>query len=326
MKIYMAGVYAGGRGSNEKSMSTHLRVTHHLKYPYLLESFHYMKPTMVRAIRNNGDTIFLDSGAFSMFTQGVDVNLKAYADFIKGHQDIIHVASNLDAIGAGNERLSYDRQKELEGMGVKIQPVHHVRDHDSWLEQYLNEGYDYIFLGGMVPEETSTLMKWLDHIWYKYLTNEDGTPKVKVHGFGLTTASLMFRYPWYSVDSTSWVMSSRFGSIYLDFPQPDGSVKDYKIDFSDRSSKRYEAESWHFESLKSHEKKAVLERLEFLESRREPHPEEEALEKETGFKQGFNPIALAKSYGWRDYANIEYFRRAMERRVDRFTLRQETLF
>ncbi len=324
MKIYMAGYYAG-RGVADAS-SLHLRVSRLVKYPHILESFHYMKPQMVREIRSDKNKIFLDSGAFSMFTQGVDVNLEAYAKFIHEQQDIIEYASNLDAIGRGNEQLSYDRQKQLEAMNVDIKPVHHVRDADHWLERYMAEGYDYIFLGGMVPENTPTLMNWLDHVWTKYLTNDDGTPKIKVHGFGLTTLALMFRYPWYSVDSTSWVMTSRFGAIYLDMPQPDGTVKDYKLDFSDQSPKEHELKSWHFSRLTPPEMKAVLERLEQLEAERVKSPHEADYEKEAGYKMGYYPEALARSYGWRDFANIEYFRRAMNRRVDRFTSKQETLF
>lgn len=327
MKIYMAGIYAGGRGA-ALSASPHLRVTRMVKYPHLLESFHYMSPSMVRDIREHKDTIFLDSGAFSMFTQGAKVDLKKYAQFIHDHPDIIEVASNLDAIGEGKEELTYANQKALEGMGVKIQPVHHVRDADHWLKRYMDEGYDYIFLGGMVPESTQTLQVWLDRIWDHYLTDEQGRARVKVHGFGLTTLSLMFRYPWHSVDSTSWVMVSRFGSIFLDFPQPDGTVKDYKIDFSEHSSKKTDITSWHYLSLTRDEQRRVDARLEELEAARtDRNPELEAeLEAQTGYKQGYNPEALAKSYGWRDHMNVNYFRRAMKRRVDTFLVSQETLF
>lgn len=326
MRIYLAGLYAGGRGAMADA-SVHLRVTSQVKYPYLLESFHYITPRIVEGVRKAKDTLFLDSGAFSMFTQGVAVDLDAYARFIKDHQDIIHIASNLDAIGAGGEKTTYDRQKQLEKMGVKIQPVFHARDKDEWLKRYLDEGYDYIFLGGMVPESTGYLKEWLDRIWHQYLTNPDGTARVKIHGFGLTTLSLIFRYPWYSVDSTSWVMTSRYGAIYLDIPQPDGSFKDVKIDFSSKSSKRNQIGSWHFDTLSKPEQEAILARLEEMEADRPKIPElEKALEKEMGFKQGFNPKALGESYGWRDYANIEYFRRAMKRKIDHFKREQETLW
>lgn len=329
MRIYMAGFFAG-RGVATTS-SIHFRVSQMVNYPWLLESFHYVNPAMIKEIRRLQKKVFLDSGAFSMFTQGVQVDLKAYARFIYEHQDMIDVASNLDAIGAGNEQLSYERQKQLESWlkpkGLIINPVHHARDKDPWLQKYLDEGYDYIFLGGMVPENTPYLKEWLDHVWHHYLTDKDGKPKVKVHGFGLTTLSLMFRYPWYSVDSTSWVMTSRFGSIYMDLPQPDGSIKDCKVDFSSRSPKQEDINSWHYNSLTKAERHKILERLEELEAVREKNLElETELEKATGYKHSYNPKAFAESYGWRDHFNINYFRRAQERAVKTFKKEQGTLF
>ena len=46
-----------------------------------------------------------------MFTQGVEVDLKAYAGYVDKNRDIIEIASNLDAIGAGKEQFSFDNQK-----------------------------------------------------------------------------------------------------------------------------------------------------------------------------------------------------------------------
>ncbi len=218
-------------------MSVNLEVARVLAeaYPYDLESFHYLRRVSAAAkyYREKKKDIFLDSGAFSMFTQKIKVDLGEYASYIKKNQDIIHIASNLDEIGRGKEKESYRNQKTLERMGAKIQPVHHARDDDKWLLKYMAEGYDYIFLGGMVPETSKYLKEWLDHIFGKYLTRKDGSAKIKVHGFGLTTVDLMRRYPWYSVDSTSWVLAGRFGNIYLDLPHGDA-----KIYISDQSPAR----------------------------------------------------------------------------------------
>ena len=135
-----------------------------------------------------------------MFTQGIKVDLKAYARFVEQNHDIIEVAASLDFIGAGQEQQNYDQLKTLETMlgGKTILPVHHVRDRDEWLKRYLDEGYDYICLGGMVPETPPHLRKWLDHVWDKYLTNPDGTPRVKVHGSlaGVSAALLAGRICW----------------------------------------------------------------------------------------------------------------------------------
>lgn len=299
MKIYLAGIYAGGRGAIETT-SENIAATMDLFYPYVLESFHYIGDGRVAGvIREKKETIFLDSGAYSMFTQKVEVSLEKFAEFIKTNQDIIHIASNLDVIGHNSEEGTYQNQKALEKMGVTIQPVCHARDADKWIEKYLAEGYDYIFLGGMVPETTPYLIQWLDHVWEKYFTNKDGTAKVKVHGFGLTTAALMWRYPWYSVDSTSWVMTSRFGSIYLDLPHGD-----FKIAFSDQSPSMKTTDR-HYDTLDPTTKRVVDERLAEL---------------------GYDPQLLRTHYGWRDHANITYFERCMLRPDPIFKRREKTLF
>lgn len=294
MRIYMAGLYAGGRGA-VNTTSPQLAVMADYKCEWILESYHYIgKNKLAEIIRRKGDTIFLDSGAFSMFTQGIQVDLKAYAQYIKDNQDIIHVASSLDVIGQGHEQDSYDNVKTLESYGVRIQPVHHARDQDHWLQKYLDEGYDYIFLGGMVPESTDYLRRWLDRMWEKYLMHPDGSPRVRVHGFGLTQIELMQRFPWFSVDSTSWVMTSRFGGIYLDFPAdniyfPKGRIE--KVQFSSRSGNIKEFDR-HYDNCPLDIQRAIRQRVEEL---------------------GYRVEDLRENYGWRDRFNVEFFKRFQKR-------------
>jgi hypothetical protein len=333
MEVFLGGIYHTGI-ARPGSGSIHLRMTERVRPRFVLESFHYMDQRMARMIRHNGQQIFLDSGAYSAHTQGVRISLREYADFIRDNADIISVAANLDMIGPGLEQWSYKRQKALEtmlasdGLDQLVMPVHHLRDHDDWLRRYLDEGYGYIGLGGMVKQSSKTVRRWLDHVWHYYLTKPDGTPKIKVHGFGLTSSQLMFRFPWGSVDSTSWMHTSRYGGVLMDFHFSGGAVGDYRVDFSDRSKKRFDPNSWHYRSLVPADRKKVDQRLAQLEAERirDPHrdPEVEAdFKAEFGCKMGFNPEALGLSYGLRDLANIGYYHRAMDRRVDRFEHRQD---
>jgi hypothetical protein len=102
----------------------------------------------------------------------------------------------------------------MEKNGVQALPCYHYGEDPRYLQHYI-EHYSYITLGGMVPINKEQLGYWLDDIWDKYLTTPAGLPKVKVHGFGLTRVSLMERYPWYSVDSSSWVQSAGNGGIMI---------------------------------------------------------------------------------------------------------------
>jgi hypothetical protein len=329
MQIYLGSVYHNGV-AQPGSHSIHRRMTKRVRHPFVMESFHYADTPTLAAIRRNKQTIFLDSGAFSAHTRGVRIKLRSYADFISANADIIRVAANLDLIGPGNERWTYQRQKALEtmlasdGLGQLIIPVHHLRDHFDWLRRYLDDGYRYIGLGGLVGESPSLRRRWLDHVWRQYLTHTDGTPKVKVHGFGcfgLASAELMFRYPWHSLDSTTWIKASHYGgSVWLDFPQADGGVKDYEITFAENG---YGPR--HYRALAPADRKLVDRRLEQLEAERIRDPEiEAAFKAERGCVMGFNPTALGCSYGLRDLANIGYFYRAMARGVDRFEQRRTT--
>lgn len=226
MRLYLAAIYANSlhrKGRiyqmywNDRERAALDGVQH------ILESYHYIKsPTKVRHIRDDQRRIFLDSGAFSAFTLGKTIDIRSYARFIRDHLDIIEhfedatgihlLASVLDAIGSADN--TWRNQTTLEQMGITPLPCYHYGEPEEVLQYYI-EKYDYITIGGMVPITTSQLIYWLDRIWMKYLSNTDGTAKRKVHGFGLTSVRLMHRYPWYSVDSSSWVQTAANGGIVL---------------------------------------------------------------------------------------------------------------
>jgi hypothetical protein len=288
VRIYLAARYTGNRADKESHLP-HAAAAAKPDYPHHLESFHYIgHGRFDELIRRNGHTLFLDSGAFSMYTQGVAVDLDKYASFVNKRTDLWDVVSNLDHIGAGGEQKSYENQKYLESVipNAKVIPVHHARDSDDWLLRYLDEGYDYIALGGMVPESTGYLLNWLDRIWDKYLALPDGSARIKIHGFGLTRFDLMERYPWFSVDSTSWVQTGMFGGILVDV---DDRV--YKIDVSNSSPSKKKRDK-HFDTLDPVTHGYVVDYIQSL---------------------GFDMEKLGLSYGYRDEWNITFFRRYMQR-------------
>lgn len=202
--------------------------------------------------------LFLDSGAFSAFTKGAELSLEAYAEYIHASDGIWTCMSNLDDI-KGNSQLTYDNQKALESMGCPVCPVYHAREDPKWLMKYIDEGYDYIFIGGMVPESTKFLLTWLDDIWGHYLTDEQGKPLVKVHGFGLTTVDLITRYPWYSVDSSTWLMTGIFGNCIMEL-----EGRYVNIPMSKDSPRARDIKSRHYLNLNPIEKSMVDEHLTSL--------------------------------------------------------------
>ena len=180
-------------------------------------------------------SLFLDCGAYSALTQGAPLDLKRYIKFIKKHKDHFDHYSVLDDISDPEKTLN--NQARMEIAGLKPVPCFHYNEPTKYLIHYIDH-YNYISLGGMVPIATSSLRFWLDHLFSKYICDEDGMPKVKIHGFGMSSHDLMIRFPWYSVDSTGWVMTGHHGAIYV--PKTKGwkydySQKPHTVDVSNKS-------------------------------------------------------------------------------------------
>lgn len=160
--------------------------------------------------------LFLDSGAFSAWTLGVEIDIGAYCEFIKEYMEFFEVYANLDVIG--DAEGTYKNQKAMEKRGLLPLPVYHTRKEDpEWLGRYVKEGYEYVALGGMSGETVAKrdFQKILDELWLDWLTDKDGFPIVRVHGFGLTAIDLVLRYPWYSVDSSAWSLAAAMGDLYF---------------------------------------------------------------------------------------------------------------
>lgn len=136
-----------------------------------------------------------------------------YVEYIKSLQDTVTVYTNLDIVN--NPQATWENQRYLESRGLNPIPVWHFGSDVRWLQRYLKKGYDYIGIGGLVPNPYSVIKPALDEIFAKYLTDSRGYPVVKLHGFAATGVALMTRYPWYSVDSSSWIKYANYGTLLI---------------------------------------------------------------------------------------------------------------
>lgn len=257
MKLYLAGTSVSNPIEEPTLQKLFQQGSKLHSYYHCVEGF---EKKWYKMNKMNKVDLFLDSGAFSAMTQGVKIDIYEYIDFIKEHEDVLEVYANLDVIGSVEG--TWKNQMIMEEAGLKPLPVFHYGEDEKWLQRYLRAGYEYIALGGMV--KTPNLIMWLDNIWHKYLTDDSGMPIIKVHGFGLTSLSLMLRYPWYSVDSTSWVVTGRLGGIYMPFWRGGEWVYDensWKISVSNKSPDLKEG-GRHYQTMSPLEQKRVMQYLE----------------------------------------------------------------
>lgn len=263
MKIYLAGRRSIARPPVQGAAGRWWQNAMLQAVKRRLYSYHYLHfvnkgdSADARYMFDHGCDLFLDSGAFSAFTKQIVLDVHEYARFVLRCQEhkYFTVISSLDDT-AKNAQQSYDWLKALEAHGCRVQPVYHTREDPAWLKRYVDEGYEYIFVGGMVTESTTWLRDWLDGIWAEYLTNADGSAKVRVHGFGLTDMQLMFRYPWASVDSSTWLMTGNFGGCMF---RIGNTVR--KVVMSEDSPAARKFRGWHYNVLSKAEQRQVDEWL-----------------------------------------------------------------
>jgi len=154
--------------------------------------------------------IILDSGAFSVMTGKALIDIDEYIDFIKKHRNNIHIYANLDVIG--DYKKTAENQQYMESKGLNPLPTFHYKTDYDILKKMITK-YDYIGLGGLVPiaMKRKIMKKHLDNC-FNIIKD-----KCKVHGWGVTNKDLLFKYPFYSIDSTSHIKWSAFRwDIYND--------------------------------------------------------------------------------------------------------------
>lgn len=186
-----------------------------LQPPYcILASYHYFKNKveLVRDCLNKNYDVFIDSGAFSAENSGKDIAIDEYCKFIL--ETGVRIYAGLDVIGNA-AKTRYNNEYMIKEFDLKPIPTFHMGSSIGDLEQLVTGQYSYVALGGLVF--SSGVISHCDEVWHYILTHN---PKLRVHGFGLTNIDLMKRYPWYSVDSSSFKSCKRFGRqgiIWKDF-------------------------------------------------------------------------------------------------------------
>jgi hypothetical protein len=253
-------------------------------------------------------SFFLDSGAFSAFTKNVNIHIDEYIKFIKQNEKHIDIYANLDVIG--DAKKTYKNQKYIESKGLRPLPIYHLTTDYKWLEKYIEEGYDYIAIGGLAARLLTgqSLINELDFLFEKFICNKEGNAIIKTHGFGLTKIDLVFRYPWHSVDSTTWLNGGKFGYIFV--PAYKNNNYDYtqkgKQVFISNNSPYEKKEGMHFINLSKNEQNYIIKYIK---------------------SQDMTIEQILNDYRYRNLINIYYFQNIQNNyKNKKFTKQQKGFF
>ena len=191
------------------------------------------------------DNILMDSGGYTARIQGIDVDVNAYANFLNVND--IKLAFNLDVL---DEKTSDYNQKFLEKeTSAYIIPVYHYSDYNSKKHRHMIdkmiEEYPYISLGGIAGMGLGTKKEiFYDYVFKKIANKWD---KCKIHGLGITSKKVLSMYPFYSVDSISWLSFQVHGQSR--------TIKNkLLVKFHNKETHYLKRNSWEIEYYKDMEK------------------------------------------------------------------------
>ncbi|MEK6878896.1 MAG: hypothetical protein AABY22_04775 [Nanoarchaeota archaeon] len=147
--------------------------------------------------------ILFDSGAFSIWKRGIELDINDYCKYLEEKNIQKYIC--LDKIGDWEK--TGENLAIMEGNGFNPIPVFHYGTPLNKLEILINKGYNYICLGGTVGRKRPEREKFFNEVFANF-------NKINFHGLGMTDIALVKKYPFYSIDSTTWLCCEKVGEIF----------------------------------------------------------------------------------------------------------------
>ena len=178
--------------------------------------------------------LLVDSGAHSAHTKGIKLDLEEYIGYANEHMDKITLYVQVDKIPGKYlmpktskdfleapelswENYLYMREKSKDP--DKLVPVFHMGEDLKWLENMCNYTFSdgsHIPYIGLSPRGDVSLQAKYDFSASCFATiQKSKNPNVKTHAFGATSLEMLERLPYTSADSTTWVLVSAYGQVWM---------------------------------------------------------------------------------------------------------------
>lgn len=214
------------------------------KYPLLYSQLNnrgYIKKYFEQDVKGK---MLVDSGAHSAHTKGVQLDLEEYISFVNENVDDITLYVQVDKIPGvyrkpktqkdweeapkiSWENYLYMREKSRDW--TKLVPVFHQGEDYKWLQNMcdykFSDGTQIPYIGLSPRGDVSLKAKYDFCAKCFSIIKKSSQPNIKTHAFGATSLSMLERLPFTSADSTTWVLVSAFGQVWV----PTG-ITGYSVD------------------------------------------------------------------------------------------------
>lgn len=178
--------------------------------------------------------LLIDSGAHSAHTKGIELDLEEYIGFVNDNIDKMTLYVQVDKI-PGTYRKPKTQQDWLEAPKLswenylymrekskdpsKLVPVFHQGEDFKWLKNlcdYTFSDGSHIPYIGLSPRGDVSLKAKYDFCAECFsVIQRSSNPTVKTHAFGATSLEMLEMLPFTSADSTTWVLVSAFGQVWM---------------------------------------------------------------------------------------------------------------
>lgn len=241
-------------------------------------------------IKQDSSKLFIDSGAYTAYTQGIKIDVDNYIEYLNSITDKCTIFAQVDTIpGQMNKpktreeiltapRLSWEnylymREKLLEPK--KLIPIFHQGEDYVWLWNMLewtdNEGNHIPYIGISPAVDVPGLEDFLNTSFD--IIEKSSNPNVKTHAFGMTRLKILETYPYTSADSTSWKLCAAMGRIYTPWGICDVSIprlknKTHILNQPDEASSKVkdyvESLGFSFDDVANHDYVRYIINIEYL--------------------------------------------------------------
>lgn len=180
--------------------------------------------------------IFIDSGAFTAHTKGIEVDVDEYITYLNSITDAVEVFAQVDKIPGqfGKPKSDQDLQEAPKlswdnylymrpklTQPEKLLPIYHQGEGVEWLRNMLewtDENGNHIPYIGISPANDKSQKEkdaFIEMCFQEI--KQSSNPNVQTHAFGMTNLKTLSRYPFTSADSSSWVQTAVNGGIMTKF-------------------------------------------------------------------------------------------------------------
>lgn len=207
------------------------------------------KKEIEQFIKDKKDNLlFIDSGAYSVAHAGKTVDIDEYIEWINNHSDNCDAFAELDSIpypvlnhttaqkSINESYKNYLYMHERVKCPEKLLYVFHFGEPQDKFLKIINTPIngklpEYIGMGGRHGVSTKEHDKYFQRMFD--IIKHSHNPNIKVHAFGMTVLDLLEKYPFYSADSTTWLMLGINGNIIT---RTNGIISVSKKSLSDSNS------------------------------------------------------------------------------------------